>query len=64
MAKRELTKDESEQVRRYVTEREQEAYPDHSISVAVKKDTDEDGNPVVNITRTRELEKSIKWPSR
>lgn len=62
MAKRKLTKDEIEQVRRYVTEREKEAYPDYSISVAVKKETDDDGNPVVNITRIRELEKSINWP--
>jgi hypothetical protein len=45
-----------------VSERETGAYPDYSISVVVKKETDEDGNPVVNITRIRELEKSIKWP--
>jgi hypothetical protein len=33
MAKRELTKDEIEQVRQYVSERETGAYPDYSISV-------------------------------
>ncbi len=60
--KRELTKDEIEKIRAYVADQEKLAYPDYSISVAVKKQTNDEGNPIVNITRMRELEKSIKWP--
>jgi len=45
-----------------VAEQEKLAYPDYSISVAVKKQTNDEGNPIVNITRMRELEKPIKWP--
>ncbi len=52
--KRKLTLDQIEKIRKYVEQRERSNYPDQTITVSVKTETDDDGNPIVNITRMKE----------
>jgi hypothetical protein len=52
--KRTLSPGEIKRVRDFVHDREAIIMPNHLISVAVKKETDDNGNPVVLITYMRE----------
>lgn len=40
---------------------ERARFPDHIISIFVKHETDEDGNPLWTVTKTRETEKPKGW---
>ena len=52
--KRTLTPEQIKKVQNYVERRERSQFPGHIITVTVKKETDEKGNPIVNITRMNE----------
>lgn len=51
---RTLSAAEVKRVQEYVEQRERTRFPDYIISVTVKKETDDNGNPIVNITRMNE----------
>ena len=57
--KRALTSEEINQVRDYVSNREKSLYPDHIVTVSVKKETNDEGVPQVVITRIRELTENV-----